>query len=81
MSSSAACATPKPARATRWSCRSLPASGSDRAAWANITWRGVNALGFAVASAGRERKKVIWKPSGSPLSVLSQPVRYHHSMR
>ena len=38
----------------------------------------VELLGLSLASSGRARKNVIWKPSGPR---RSQPVTYHHSTR
>jgi hypothetical protein len=53
-------AMPKPARALRWSCSSLPCAGSDSAAWPMISCFGANLLGLASSVSVRLRKKVTW---------------------
>src|ERR1700722_14361155 len=59
VSPTCACASPRPARRTRWSCHSWPRAGSLMAQWAISSWCGANALGLASASTSRVRKKVI----------------------
>jgi len=60
-----ASASPKPARAMRWSWRSRCARGSLSATCADSSWRAAKRLGWPAATSVRVRKKVIWKPQSA----------------